>query len=868
MKIVHKIKLSVKNAPTQQYVPVSFGCPFPKGLVTSEKQLQLCDQELSSSKATLPFSSTILNRWPDGSIKWLELSFALYPNYLALSLLVADKPIPFKQTIPAKSIIYTEEDSRINIVCNEQRYYLSSHSPTLPSLCVIDEDTLGLNIFGDNNTSYNAVGLTNDIVSSTDPHSGHCLKLTVKTMGSFNSADKHPELSKLRFSVKNTFIQDSPFIQCEIEIHNTQAAEHVSGQWDLGDKNSVKLKAVKLPVKLENPSALSLLGIDCPQQNLENYVWSIAQHSSGGENWQSPNHVDQSNNVPLAQKGGQITVDGNNVADILRPNPWLMYKQGDVNVGLAIENFWQTFPNQISYTNKLIELDLLPELNGIAQELQGGEKLTKIVWLSTSKTTENNLDWVFNKPVIHLDKDWYQTCDVIDNLSLNLNASTDLADLLQLGLSATNNFFSKREQIDEYGWRNFGDLFADHETAGYDGDELFISHYNNQYDPLYGFIRQYLATGKAAWLTLANDLAHHVKNIDIYHTTNDKAEYNGGLFWHTDHYVKAYTSSHRSYSKRQESDVYQDHAGGGGPGGQHCYTTGLTYHYLLTGDVSSKQAVLTLSQWICNVYDGTDTLFELLLGIKNRHVPGLKNHLTGQYPFDRGTANLLVALLDSYELTQEITYLTRAEHVIKNTIHPNDVIENRDLKNVEFSWFYTVFLQAVTRYLDVKRKSNQLDSQFYYARDALLHYAQWIVAYESPYLENPEILEFPNDTWTAQDLRKAAVLAAAWYYGGKKNDVMLQKASFFQDYVVAKLSDSSEKTYTRVLALLMQNSGTLDYYLDADALPSLQLPKYDWPLAPYMKTGMVNGFFQQLFKRLKSLSVSNEYRWLMKRLGK
>ncbi|MFQ3198184.1 MAG: hypothetical protein ACI81A_001905 [Paraglaciecola sp.] len=41
-------------------------------------------------------------------------------------------------------------------------------------------------------------------------------------------------------------------------------------------------------------------------------------------------------------------------------------------------------------------------------------------------------------------------------------------------------------------------------------------------------------------------------------------EYNGGLFWHTDHYLQAFTSSHRSYSKSQASDAYQDHAGGGG----------------------------------------------------------------------------------------------------------------------------------------------------------------------------------------------------------------------------------------------------------------------------------------------------------------
>ena len=33
---------------------------------------------------------------------------------------------------------------------------------------------------------------------------------------------------------------------------------------------------------------------------------------------------------------------------------------------------------------------------------------------------------------------------------------------------------AKRERADEYGWRHFGDLYADHETLGYDGDDIFV----------------------------------------------------------------------------------------------------------------------------------------------------------------------------------------------------------------------------------------------------------------------------------------------------------------------------------------------------------------------------------------------------------
>ena len=49
---------------------------------------------------------------------------------------------------------------------------------------------------------------------------------------------------------------------------------------------------------------------------------------------------------------------------------------------------------------------------------------------------------------------------------------------------------------------------------------------------------QFLRTGDARWWRLMDDLARHVRDIDIYHTREDKAAYNGGLFWHTNHYMR------------------------------------------------------------------------------------------------------------------------------------------------------------------------------------------------------------------------------------------------------------------------------------------------------------------------------------------
>src|SRR5262249_40594633 len=152
--------------------------------------------------------------------------------------------------------------------------------------------------------------------------------------------------------------------------------------------------------------------------------------------------------------------------------------------------------------------------------------------------------------------------------------------------------FARREVSDEYGWRHYGDLYADHEAAHYTGPGPIISHYNNQYDVIYGALLQYYRTGDAPWAELLEPLARHVIDVDIYHTTEDRAAFSGGLFGHTDHYRDATTGTHRGYS-RANAPPGQDY--GGGPGSEHNYTDGLLHYHYLNGDPLARDAVLGLA---------------------------------------------------------------------------------------------------------------------------------------------------------------------------------------------------------------------------------------------------------------------------------
>ena len=682
----------------------------------------------------------------------------------------------------------------------------------------------------------------------------------------FEMEYKSPALAiPIKLMCRTEFVGHTGELQLYLTIRNPNPANHPNGTWDLGDPNSFLFS--ELSVNIHHNLSTSGIKVETDKiidfQSLRSL--HIAQKGSGGTNWQSPIHLDRDNKVDVDDRGYSLTqiFDDEQLTDVktkgLRASPIVGLVGENTVHAIFIEHFWQNFPSAINLKAKEIQLDLFPGRNGKQYELQPGEQKTfKIVMQSVANTDQA---WLADQNVeIVYPSDAFAQTHLMPLLKHD-DSEQALASLITRGITDEHNFFAKREHIDEYGWRNFGELFADHETEGLSYDDLLISHYNNQYDPIYGFLRQYLTTGDSSWFELADNLAKHVIDIDIYHTLDDKAEYNGGLFWHTDHYCPALTATHRTYSARQSTGVYDGHAGGGGPGGQHCYTSGLLLHYWLTGYEPSKEAVITLTKWITNVYEGGGTFLETLLAIKNSHRKDVKNILTDQYPLDRGTGNYVIALLDTYQLTNLQKHLDCAGKVLKSTISVTDNIALKNLNDVESNWFYTVLLQAVARYLLIKESLGQQDNSFLQLQNALLHYANYMVDKEIPYLDKPDILEFPNHTWAAQDLRKSCVFYSAAYFAVNplQKQLFEQKAVFFYDYVTCALKDEPTAVYTRILALLMQNSGYKSWY-NSNHLQS--------DFAPQIEFGAINvkhSVVKLLLNKALSLNIKNELAWLRKK---
>ena len=262
-------------------------------------------------------------------------------------------------------------------------------------------------------------------------------------------------------------------------------------------------------------------------------------------------------------------------------------------------------------------------------------------------------------------------------------------------------------------------------------------------------------------------------------------------------------STHRSYPAAPGVT-------GGGPSAEHDYALGLALHYYLTGDPDSKAAVVELANWVCAMDDGRKNIFRWL----DRGDTGWAS-ATGSLEYQgpgRGAGNSIATLLTAARVTSHHAFVSKAEALIRRCIHPSDDPNRHDLLDPERRWSYTVFVQALGSYLRFKAERNELDGAYAYARDSLLTYARWMRGAEYPYLDKPELLEYPTETWVAQELRKAEVfVTASLYTDGAEREQMKERAEFFFEYAIRTLHTLPTASFTRPLALILSYSGAVPW---------------------------------------------------------
>jgi hypothetical protein len=811
---VHLSLLIRRDSPCPISRPVSLGIPFPKGMLESTDSLTLSD----ARGCVIPLQTAPLARWSDGSIKWALLDFLLDPEHES-PLNLASSPMSGRllRCPTREDVLVKETPEAIIVQTGAAVFQLDRH--TLRPFGRVALGDQGILNFGQSQVILTDAQDCESLgtVEHASLEAVGPIRATVKLEGKFSGS------VPARFVARLCFFAGTGLVRLALTLHNPNPALHPGGLWDLGDLGSMFFRDLSLELAGGGAGPLRTTWVAEPGQEprrIEGESLEIYQGSSGGANWKSTNHVNRLGQVPCSFPGYRVRVNGQETHGE-RANPVLSLQGDEWAIDVAVPEFWQQFPKALEVEGRALRIQLFPRQSGDLFELQGGEQKTHVVWLRFAAPGQPPLTWVHQPLCVHASPEYYAASGALPYL---LSAEEDpdprLQELLANVVEGCNSFFARREVIDEYGWRNYGELYADHEAAYYQGPAPIISHYNNQYDPVYGTLLQFFRTGDSRWLDLHDALARHMIDIDIYHTDRDRAAYNGGLFWHTDHYIDAATASHRSFSRANATA--NSHSYGGGPGSAHNYTTGLLHYYYHTGDRAAREAVLSLANWVINMDDGK----QHILGWVDDGPTGFANS-NAEVDFSgpgRGVGNSVNALLDGWLLSRERRYLEKAEELIRRVVHPKDDVAARNFLNAELRWSYTIFLSALLRYLDVKAEAGDLGFMYAYAQASLVRYAAWMAEHERPYFDQAEKLEYPTETWAAQEFRKANVMRLAAAHADEPLQTrLLQRGHELSERAWADLLRFPSRTTTRPLALVMIE-GAKDSYLRACTSPPAPRP--------------------------------------------
>lgn len=787
------------------------GVPLPRGVVRTHAALTLSDED----GRALPTQTRALAFWPDGSAKWVFVEGLITMGpYAQRRVLLTEGPQRSGDFPSEPTQVRLENGSRYSVDTGTAKFEIGGAGSLIESVEVggvsmLDASGVQLSLTGCAGQAY--LPVTNEVHIEEDGP----VRTTVVAAGHFAKAGVRREPAvPIRFKARLEFTAGSASVRIDVQLHNPRAARHPRGLWDLDDQGTILFADVSLALKpegvveelrwyAENPGDAH---IEVPED------WTLYQDSSGGENWDSDNHVDGKGKSTVTFRGYRVTYGHARKACLIaegdRATPALSVVTERGTLCATVLDFWQNFPKALRWSDATLEVALFPWESRSHFALQGGERKRHTVVIQFSLPGASPAIETEQQPLrVTLDPSWVELSKAIESfIPAQCDGNSDYLHYIQSIIDGPCSFERKRETIDEYGWRNFGDLYADHEAVNGTSPRPLISHYNNQYDFIHGALIHYLRTTDSRWWALAHDAARHSIDIDIYHTDADRPAFNRGLFWHTDHYKSAGTCTHRTYSRLNGTGLSY----GGGPSNEHNYTSGLLLYYFLTGDPEAAEAVRELAGWVLAMDDAPSSL---------RHENGGPSGLASQtadstyHKAGRGAGNSINALLDVYQLGDGRSYLEKAEELILRCIHPKDDIDELGLSQPEHRWSYLVFLQVLGKYLHIKWGQNETDYTFHYARESFLHYARWMMRNEVPYKDILDKVHLPTETWPAQDVRKCHVLHLAGQFSAEPERASFhEKADFFFERAVQDVLSFDTAYLTRPRVILCGYGHLQAYY--------------------------------------------------------
>ena len=440
--------LQVPTYTESQELPLSLGIPLPEAWCTDARCLKIVDEQSQSIPASIETSAL----WPDKSIRWCLAH--MRPEFnggkertIGISKCALDdgqNPVPTSTLEETNDYLLYSTPTRL--------FRIDKHRLNLVDVLDTQSKPIALGFLSirnddgkESNGRVSAIAYRNRLTDSST------VDLEVSIQGVWEVAHQ----DKIKVDCQLIFSGTGNRLDCRVRIHNSAAALHTGGLWDLGDPSSFHFKDFSAGLRWlesDTTSTGGFIRLDAESNRIDfSEHASAKQLSSGGANWNSLNHVDATGTVQLKESGYRATIDGA-VFSGTRAEPQLTSRlnffdqdaRSDLWVTLIPRQFWQHFPTGVTGTQEEWSLQLFTAEQR-PHELQPGEAKTRRFSLLFSNREPSHATTprvAFSYSPEHISR-----CQLPE---LGVLTATDdrVNQLVQGAIYGEDSFFAKREVID------------------------------------------------------------------------------------------------------------------------------------------------------------------------------------------------------------------------------------------------------------------------------------------------------------------------------------------------------------------------------------------------------------------------------------
>ena len=361
---------------TRENEPVRVGVPFPRGLVFAAKEVAVFDQHARA----VPHQCRVLASWPDRSVKWVLVDALVCVEANERAVLLVRRKTSVGNVVQGATthgLNIAEEAGRL-VVNTGAGQFCVGRDFLGPLQAALLGSTELLATAGSETRLRTADGTEYvPVVDSVRLEESGSVRASILVEGGFaHRGRRNPLLFKSRL----VFFAGSTCVTLEFQIRNPQAAHHPGGLWDLGDGGSCSFTdlSIRLYPRDQAREVEWYAEVPTSAQRIGNPNFSLYQDSSGGANWDSPNHVDFANKLMVSLPGYQVRAgppgESKLIGEGRRATPCLRISTEAGWMAATTKDFWQNFPKALRLEDGALSIGLFPAEGAAGCERQGGEQ--------------------------------------------------------------------------------------------------------------------------------------------------------------------------------------------------------------------------------------------------------------------------------------------------------------------------------------------------------------------------------------------------------------------------------------------------------------------------------------------------------------